>query len=150
MTIITAFYKLDLQATTEKSYKAKRTIDDYINYFSFLAGVKNDMVIYTNCDIENEILALRDKHGLAGKTKVIKKPLSDFAKGDYDEIARTFERFNQAIDRFDPTHPPHTSYKYDYLMYLKSFFVCDFLDNYTNYLSANNGLGGGGFRYIVD
>lgn len=129
MTIITAYYKLDLAKTSAQSYKAKRTTADYLAFFGFWAGLKNDMVIYTNCDIADEIYAMRNARG-GGKTLIIKKSLTDFAPDDYEAIKGVFTRFNQTYGRFDPTHPPHTSAEYDYLMYLKSFFVCDYI--YTN------------------
>ncbi|MGX2982742.1 WlaTC/HtrL family glycosyltransferase [Helicobacter sp. 23-1045] len=130
MTIITAYYQLDLAKTSAQSYKAKRTTADYLAFFGFWAGVKNDIVIYTDLDIEDEIYAMRSARN-GGKTQIIKKSLLDFAIDDYEAIKGTFARFNQTQGRFDPTHPPHTSADYDYLMYCKSFFVCDFVRNHA-------------------
>ena len=151
MTIITAYYKLDLAKTSAKSYKAKRTTADYLAFFSFWAGLKNDIVIYTDLDIENEIYAMRNARN-GGKTQIIKKSLLDFAPNDYEAIQGIFARFNQAHGRFDPTHPPHTSADYDYLMYLKSFFVCDYIrtnaDNKAkNFLWLDFGYNFNGYYY---
>lgn len=130
--LITAFYELDLAKTTPNSYKAKRGVRDYLDFFSFFAGLKNMIVVYTGSEIENEILAMRKAQNLGDKTLVIKKPLSDFAPKEREIIEKTFAHYNQAIGRFDPTHPPHTSAKYDYLMYLKSFFAVDYISNHIS------------------
>lgn len=128
--IITAFYELGLTKTSASSYKSKRTVSDYLEFFSFFAGLKNMIVIYTGGEIGNEILRLRKAQNLDNKTLVIKKPLSDFAPKERMMIENTFVRYNQAFQRFDPTHPPHTSAEYDFLMSLKSFFVMDYISKY--------------------
>lgn len=125
--IITAFYELNLAKTTQNSYKAKRTVSDYLEFFSFFAGLQNMIVIYTGSEIENKILKMRKAQNLGDKTLIIKKSLNDFAPKERKIIENTFAHYNQAIGRFDPTHPPHTSAEYNYLMFLKSFFVVDYI-----------------------
>ena len=127
--LITAFYELNLAKSTPNSYKAKRTTKDYLEFFSFFAGLQNMIVVYTGSEIEDEILRLRKAQNLGDKTLIIKKPLDDFAPKERKIIENTFAHYNQTIGRFDPTHPPHTSAEYDYLMYLKSFFVVDYIQN---------------------
>lgn len=128
--IITAFYELNLAKTTPNSYKAKRTVSDYLEFFSFFAGLQNMIVIYTGSEIEDKILEMRKVQNLTDKTLVIKKPLNDFAPKERKIIENTFAHYNQAIGRFDPTHPPHTSAEYNYLMFLKSFFVVDYISKW--------------------
>lgn len=128
-TIITAFYKLDLATQSTKSYKAKRTTQTYLEYFSFLSKLQNNFIIYTNEDIDSEIYAMRSLCGLESKTIIIHKDLESFDTKALDSIRKVFKDYNQAADRFDPEHPPHTSPEYNYLMYCKSFFVCDALHN---------------------
>lgn len=130
--IITAFYELNLAKTTPNSYKAKRTVSDYLEFFSFFAGLQNMIVIYTGSEIEDKILEMRKAQNLGDKTLIIKKSLNDFAPKERKIIENTFAHYNQAIARFDPTHPPHTSAEYNYLMFLKSFFVVDYISNYTS------------------
>lgn len=132
--IITAFYELNLAKTTPNSYKAKRTVSDYLEFFSFFAGLQNMIVIYTGSEIEDKILEMRKAQNLGDKTLIIKKSLNDFAPKERKIIENSFAHYNQAIGRFDPTHPPHTSAEYNYLMFLKSFFVVDYISK----------LGGGG------
>ena len=128
-TIVTAYYKLNLASQSKKSYKAKRTTQTYLDYFSFWARVPNTFIIYTSEDIESEIYAMRERHGLRDKTIVIHKPLESFDERALDSIRKVFGDYDQASDRFDPEHPPHTSPEYNYLMYCKSFFVCDAIAN---------------------
>ena len=128
-TIVTAYYKLNLASQSKKSYKAKRTTQTYLDYFSFWARVPNTFIIYTSEDIESEIYAMRERHGLRDKTIVIHKPLESFDERALDSIRKVFSDYDQASDRFDPEHPPHTSPEYNYLMYCKSFFVCDAIAN---------------------
>lgn len=134
--IITAFYELNLAKTTPNSYKAKRTVSDYLEFFSFFAGLQNMIVIYTGSEIEDKILEMRKAQNLGDKTLIIKKSLNDFAPKERKIIENTFAHYNQAIGRFDPTHPPHTSAEYNYLMFLKSFFVVDYISNYTSNLGG--------------
>ena len=127
--IVTAYYKLNLSTQSSNSYKAKRTTQTYLDYFSFWARVPNTFIIYTSEDIESEIYAMRERYGLRDKTIVIYKPLESFDSNALDSIRKTFKDYNQSSNRFDPEHPPHTSPEYNYLMYCKSFFVCDALSN---------------------
>lgn len=132
ITIVSAFYKLNLHKQSTQSYKAERTSKTYLDYFSFNAGLKNKMIIYIDdiesdesLDMQKEIYALRAKHNLESKTLVIKKSLKSFASSEYDAIKECFKKYNQTKDRFDSIHPPHNSPEYDFLMYAKSFFVLD-------------------------
>lgn len=136
--IITAFYELNLAKTTPNSYKAKRTVSDYLEFFSFFAGLQNMIVIYTGSEIEDKILEMRKAQNLGDKTLIIKKSLNDFAPKERKIIENTFAHYNQAIGRFDPAHPPHTSAEYNYLMFLKSFFVVDYISNYTSNLGGGD------------
>lgn len=135
ITIVTAFYKLNLHKQSVDSYKASRTSRTYLDFFSFNVRLKNKMIIYIDdtadslIDIEKEIYALRAKEGLESKTLVIKKSLQSFAESDFDAIATCFREYNQSEGRFDSIHPPHNSPEYDYLMYAKSFFVLDSMQN---------------------
>lgn len=130
LTIITALYELNLNKTTQNSYKAKRTVSDYLEFFSFFIGLQNMIVIYTDSEIKDKILKMRKARNLGDKTLIIKKPLNDFAPKERKIIENTFAHYNQAIGRFDPTHPPHTSDEYNYLMFLKSFFVVDYISKW--------------------
>lgn len=139
LTIVTAFYKLDLEQKSIHSYKSQRNIDTYLNYFAFNAGLKNKFVIYCNDDyVAQKVLEFRAQHNLESKTKIIQKPLISFARDDFAAINEVFERYNQSKWRADGgIHPPHTSALYDYLMYLKSFFVVDSINNAKDFVSEN-------------
>ena len=65
---------------------------------------------------------MRSLCGLESKTIIIHKDLESFDTNALDSIRKVFKDYNQAADRFDPEHPPHTSTEYNYLMYCKSFF----------------------------
>lgn len=136
ITVISAFYKLDLDKKSKESYKSKRTVQTYLDFFSFNAGLKNKFVIYTdNDDVINEIYALRRAHGLESQTLAIKKSLESFSPKDYERIKKCFKDYDQKRS----IHPPHTSPKYNYLMYCKSFFVLDAIKNplSKNFISEN-------------
>lgn len=83
--------------------------------------MQNNFIIYTNEDIGLEIYAMRSLCGLESKTIIIHKDLESFDTNALDSIRKVFKEYNQAADRFDPEHPPHTSPEYNYLMYCKSF-----------------------------
>ena len=78
--------------------------------------------------------------GLESNTIIIHKDLESFDTKALDSIRKVFKDYNQAADRFDPEHPPHTSPEYNYLMYCKSFFVCDALHNPLTKPYLNEGM----------
>lgn len=147
MTIVTAYYKLDLSHSSPQSYKSKRSIQTYLDFFRYWAGLKNTFVIYTNdLELEKEIIKMREAHHLQDQTIIIQKDLESFAPSALESIKQVFASYNQNQDRFDPSHPPHTSPEYDYLMYCKSFFVCDAIargltDEEALWLDFGYGLG---------
>lgn len=154
-TIITAFYKLDLDKESTQSYKSNRSLQTYLDFFSFNAGLKNKFVIYCNdSHVARQIYDIRARHNLESQTIIIEKPLESFAHKDLDSIKKVFREYNQTEQRFDTIHPPHTSPMYDYLMYCKSFFVLDsmqnekskdFIDSNLLWLDFGFNLGGGTF-----
>lgn len=126
LTLITAYYKLDLAQHSPESYKSKRSAQTYLDYFAYWVGLKNKIIIYTDSlEVEQKIYAMRKAHHLEHQTIVIQKDLKSFDPQALEKIYEVFRSYDQSLERFDPTHPPHTSPEYDYLMYCKSFFVCD-------------------------
>lgn len=154
--IVSAYYRLNLAQSSAKSYKASRNSRTYLEFFRFWAGARNPLVIYLSPDdtdyddgsldeffenlsqspggerkvrnIEEAILCIRGEFGLRDQTIIVRAPLDRFDQETLALMRTTFADYDQAADRFDPIHPPHTSPEYDYLNYCKSFFILDAFD----------------------
>lgn len=130
LTLITAYYKLDLTHCSPKSHKSKRSTQIYLDFFSYWVKLRNKIIIYTDVlEVEHQIYAMRKTYGLEDQTIVIQKDLRSFDPQALKMISEVFETYDQSQGRFDQAHPPHTSPEYDYLMYCKSFFICDAIKN---------------------
>ncbi|TQR61003.1 protein YibB [Campylobacter troglodytis] len=124
ITIVTAFY--DIGRASIKGFE--RDYKRYIEYFSFWAGLKNELVIFTSEDFADEILAVREKLGLKDKTKIVVKELESFDSEALSKMREVFANFNQSKGRKNPQNIECISAEYDYLMYCKPFFVCDAIE----------------------
>lgn len=121
ITIVSAFY--DIQRENLDDFKRDNT--KYFDYFSFWAGLKNNLIVYTTEEYKDKILEIRTKHNLQDKTIVITKPLEEFDKEVLQKIKKTFSEFNQSKGRKNPQNIECISPIYCYLTYLKPYFVCD-------------------------
>ncbi len=125
MTIVTAFY--DINRKDLDSFK--RDYKKYMQYFSFWAGLKNELIVYTSAEFKDEILEIRKKYALYDKTKVVVKELSSFDEYALKAMQKTFTDYDQSKNRKFPQNIECKSALYCYLMYLKPFFVCHAIEN---------------------
>lgn len=124
ITIVTAFY--DIGRGDIKG--AERDYNKYIEYFSFWAGLKNKLVIYTSDEFKDKILAVRENLGLKDKTTLIIKELESFDKEALQKMRKIFMEYNQSKGRKNPLNIECISAEYDYVVYCKPFFVCDAIE----------------------
>ena len=124
ITIVTAFY--DIGRGGIKG--AERDCDKYIEYFSFWAGLKNRLIIYTSDEFKDKILAVRENLGLKDKTTLIIKELQSFDKEALSKMREVLANYNQSKGRKNPLNIECVSAEYDYVMYCKPFFVCDAIE----------------------
>ena len=77
ITIVTAFFDIGRGRLPKTKYGRTlpfyehRSVDTYFEFFTNLAKIKNDMIIYTSPDFAERIYDIRDKFGLSDKTKVV-------------------------------------------------------------------------------
>ncbi|TQR33751.1 protein YibB [Campylobacter sp. MIT 99-7217] len=135
ITIITAFYDIK----RESIVGAERDIAKYLEYFSFWAGLKNELIIYTDKEFKEDILNERKKHGLEHKTTIIIKEFESFEPQSLALIRNTFQNFDQTKARANPRNIECISAEYCFLMYMKVLCVCD---------SIQRGLGEENFMWL--
>lgn len=124
VTIVTAFY--DIGRGDIKG--AERDYNKYIEYFSFWAGLKNTLIIYTSDEFKDKILSIRKNLGLENKTTLIIKELESFDKEALQKMREILAKYNQSKGRKNPLNIECVSADYDYIMYCKPFFVCDAIE----------------------
>lgn len=119
--IVTAFFDIG----RDKSSVYPRSNDQYFDYFKFWAGIKNELIVYCDpCDVDR-IYKIRKEYGLEDRTEIIAiedvyaiepEMFARMCKVEKDESFRSFRYYNNALS--------NTS-KYDYIMFLKWWFVAD-------------------------
>lgn len=122
ITIVTAFFDIG-----RKNWQGfERDNNKYIEYFKFWARMRNRIVIYTNKDTAQQIVQIRDSFGLADRTKVV--VIDDITTLDA-EVYHCMEKVlsnDQAIKfRDKPSNPESYNALYNYVVYLKPYFVAD-------------------------
>lgn len=121
MTIVTAFYDIKREELDDFT----RDNEKYFEYFSFWAGLKNKLIVYTSAEFKEKILNIRAKFGLENSTVVITKELESFDEEGLSLMKTTFENYDQSLNRAYPDNIECKSYLYCYIMYIKPFCVCD-------------------------
>ncbi len=119
LTIVTAFF--DIGRSEFKDFTRKNI--EYFNYFKFWAGIKNNLVVYTQPEFKDEVLKIRQEKGLLDKTIVITCNLEDVDPELYNVFKETFEKYPQTWRNTSKENPEATSFKYCYVTNLKSFIV---------------------------
>lgn len=126
LTIVTAFF--DIGRSEFKDFTRKNI--EYFNYFKFWAGIKNNLVVYTQPEFKNEVLKIRQEKGLLDKTIVITCNLEDIDLELYNVFKETFEKYPQTWRKQSKKVSPETvSFKYCYINCMKSFFVCNAINS---------------------
>ena len=122
--IITAFF--DIGRSEFDNFN--RDNNKYLNHFKFWAGLKNDLIIYTEKKFEDDILSIRKDNGLQDKTTIITyNTIEEIDNIVYTKISKSMENELCSAFRLKPNNPESKNSKYNYLMYLKSWFMNDAL-----------------------
>ncbi|MDR1125346.1 MAG: HtrL family protein, partial [Deltaproteobacteria bacterium] len=122
VTIVTAFFDIG----REKFPGFERGTAHYLEYFRFWARIKNRVIVYTSSDYAEAILETRRNFGLADKTEVIvSDDLSTFDKETLEGIKKVMARPEYLAFRKYRKNPECNYPLYNYLTYLKPFFVMD-------------------------
>jgi protein YibB len=128
ITIVTAFFDLgrgEWKVNGKKQSPFQRSTDRYIEYFSYLAKLKNPVVIFVSLELAPRILELRQHAGLASLTTI-------FTIADLFGIAKIAELGAEVQSKMTsafraatraPLSPEYNYSKYVVLDALKSIFV---------------------------
>lgn len=122
LTLVTAYFNIGRESFSETYARGN---DKYVNYFKFWARMKNDLIVYTQKEFEDEIIEIRDSFGLKEWTKVI--VIDDI----YSLLPEVYQRMCE-IEKDDYfkkyryiKNCPDNNAKYDYIMFLKSWCLKD-------------------------
>jgi protein YibB len=124
-TIVTAFFDIGRGTWTgaHLPHFLQRTTDTYMERFSYMASVKNDMVIFTSQDLVERISQIRTNS--IGKTTVIPIDLDNLFDNDI-KLIQTVQKLPEFIQQVNPDQRPMPEYwspKYVLVNYLKSWFA---------------------------
>ena len=119
ISIVTAFFDINRGSWGNKSLK--RTTDDYFSYFSNLAKLENEMIVFTSEKFQEKILALRGDR----KTIIINIDFETHFQKYRDKVSKiqTMEIFKSKINPLQIHNPEYWSPDYVLITNLKSFFV---------------------------
>lgn len=122
ITIVTAFF--DIGRTNWST--SQRSSNKYLEYFKFWAGIKNKLIVYTEKDFAEKILDIRKSYNLEQSTEII--IIDDFLNCDreiYNKLTQTMQSNILKYFRTVPNSPESWNAKYNYINFLKSYFVTD-------------------------
>jgi protein YibB len=138
ISIVTAFFDIGrgnwTQAMEQRGgplpHYLERSADTYIDRFSHLATLDNDLTIYTTVQFAGQIQRMRDEQGFGDKTKVVVVDLDDHAERRA-EIRAVMDdpAFPAKINPSQIRNPEYWSEDYVLVMSLKSYFVADAIEN---------------------
>lgn len=121
-TIVTAFFDLN----RENWENSGRTNKKYLDSFEFWAGIKNDIVIYTNAVMAEAVKEIRNKKGMLDRTKVI--IVENYLELDpelYNCIDKAMSSDVSLNFHLHPSKPESCNPVYNYIMLMKWWCVCD-------------------------
>jgi protein YibB len=122
-TIITAYFDI---GRGDYSNEYTRGNNKYIEYFKFWAGMKNNLIIYTQKQFENEIYEIRKNNGLADKTKIIViDNIYELLPDIYDRMCQIENDKTYFINYRYLKNTPENKAKYCYIMLLKTWCMMD-------------------------
>jgi protein YibB len=129
ITIVTAFFDIKRSSwgrgASPINKRHIRTNDDYLKYFSYLARIKNQMIIFIDENLADQVLSIRRKHNLHGNT-IILTHQNFFGDEAISRITAKIEsNMTEDLYRFvwNPFSPKFHSAKYVALNSLKSCFI---------------------------
>ena len=126
ISIVTAFFDIG-----RKNWKGfERDNSTYANYFKFWARVKNHLIVYTEPKMAEQVKKIRADYGLLDKTTVI--VIEDVRKLDepiYNLICDVLSNKLTVKFRRHPWMPECCNPLYNYIMYMKTYFLNDAINN---------------------
>lgn len=122
VTIVTAFFDVG-----RKEWKGfERDNNKYIEYFRFWARIQNKLIVYTDQETAEKVLEIRDSFNLKDRTKVV---IIDDVYTLEPEVYKAIENAlsNESAVKFRdmPNNPEAWNPRYDYVTFLKPYFVAD-------------------------
>jgi protein YibB len=122
ITIVTAFFDIG----RAKWQGFERDANKYINYFKFWARIKNKIVVYTDAITAPHIWGIREAYGLKDRTQVV--VVDDVETLDSKVLLQLKKVIaNKTLLQFRerPENPEAHSAAYDYVTYLKPYFMAN-------------------------
>lgn len=137
ITIVTSFFDIGREHSSIEGME--RNNQAYLNYFRFWARIKNYLIVYTQSDLKNEVLRIREEFGLLEQTKVVVlDDIYSILPSFYErmlEIEKTqgFVNFRYYGDAMS------NQAKYCYLVLLQYWFIQDavlngWVDDYVGWI----------------
>lgn len=122
ITIVSAFF--DIGRENIKGFE--RSTNKYVEYFKFWARMKNRLVVYTDKITAEQVVKIRDEFHLKDRTQVI---IVDDVYALEPEVYKKIEdalSIKTAISfRSLPKNPESWNPRYNYVTFLKPYFVAD-------------------------
>lgn len=122
ITIVTAYFDVGRGKWTG----FERDNNKYVEYFKFWARMKNKLVVYTDERTAQQVLQIRDAFGLKEKTQTV--IIDDIRNLDpivYEKMEKVLANDLAVKFRTKPNNPESYVALYNYLMYLKPYFITD-------------------------
>lgn len=120
ITIISAYFDIGRGSMQNN----RRGNEEYFEYFSFWARLRNDLVVFSEGKNVEKIRAIRARLSPDAKTTVVPARLDDFSPELSSIVRETFLKYNQAAFRKHPRNIEVLSSDYCLLTVLKPFYVC--------------------------
>lgn len=120
--VVTAYFDIGRSQWNNQS----RSNEHYLNAFRFWARLRNELIVYTSADFAEKIRAIRAEFGRLEQTKVV--VIDDFCNIYPDLRQRIADTMaNPVFRKFrtNPNRPKSRELIYNYLMFLKPYFVTD-------------------------
>lgn len=133
ITIVSAFFDINREDWGQQNIKYSRSIKEYFKYFSLLAELDNEMIIYTTSDFKDKILELRGTK----PTIIIELNLQKKFKFTIQKIQKILqnESYQKRIPLDQRQNPEYQSASYVLINNLKYYFVYDAI---RKKLTSNN------------
>lgn len=132
--IVSAFF--DIGRSKWGNYT--RDNSTYVNYFNFWARIRNKLIVYTDQDTAKQVLRIRDSYGLKDRTRV--EIVDDVISLDpevYHKMEKVLSNPRVVKMRKLPKNPESYNALYNYVVYLKPYFVADAVKKgYANGMTA--------------
>lgn len=151
ISIVTAFYDIgrgDWKPTTEKNggplpHYLERSVDKYIEHFSRLCELENEVIVYTSSDLAPRLQAI------STKLKVVEYDYFGQNQTTRNRIEKiqTDARFLKRINPYQVRNPEYWSKDYVGVTSLKAFFVAE---SYRRGLITNEWASWVDFGYCRD